>query len=102
MNLKEKAEQHLGAAMDAEEYYKSLDLAVQKLNRINEREGTNHGEDYLAMLIAEQAQFSRFSAYCDEMHRARVAEKKTGTQNCAPITTHHHYSTRGILCQEVF
>jgi len=102
MNLKEKAEQHLGAAMDAEEYYKSLDLAVQKLNRINAREGTNHGEDYLAMLIAEQAQFSRFSAYCDEMHRARVAEKKTGTQNCAPITTHYHYSTRGILCQEVF
>lgn len=102
MSLKEKAEQHLGATMNAEEYYKSLDLAVQKLNRINAREGTNHGEDYLAMLIAEQAQFAHFSVYCDEMHRARAAEKKTGAQNCAPITTHYHYSTRGILCQEVF
>lgn len=40
------------------------DEAEKKLNRINKRYGTNHGEDYLAMLIAEQEQFRRISAYC--------------------------------------
>lgn len=101
MTLKEKAEMHLGADISEDAYKKALPLAEQKLKRINERYGTNHGEDYLAMLISEQVQFRAFSDFCGEMHRARVAEQKAmDAQNSTPITVHQYYSTHGILCQE--
>ena len=76
MTLKEKAEMHLGAVISEDAYKKALPLAEQKLKRINERYGTNHGEDYLAMLISEQVQFRVFSDFCGEMHRAKAAEQK--------------------------
>lgn len=101
MTLKEKAEMHLGADISEDAYKKALPLAEQKLKRINERYGTNHGEDYLAMLISEQVQFRAFSDFCGEMHRARVAEQKAmDAQNSTPITANQYYSTHGILCQE--
>ena len=101
MTLKEKAEMHLGADISEDAYKKALPIAEQKLKRINERYGTNHGEDYLAMLISEQVQFRAFSDFCGEMHRARVAEQKAmDAQNSTPITAHQYYSTHGILCQE--
>ena len=101
MTLKEKAEMHLGTEISEDAYKKALSLAEQKLKRINERYGTNHGEDYLAMLISEQVQFRAFSDFCGEMHRARVAEQKAmDAQNSTPITAHQYYSAHGILCQE--
>lgn len=101
MTLKEKAEMHLGIGISEDAYKKALPLAEQKLKRINERYGTNHGEDYLAMLISEQVQFRVFSDFCGEMHRARAAEQKAmDAQNSTPTTAHQYYSTHGILCQE--
>lgn len=103
MTLKEKAEMHLGVYIPEDAYKKALPPAEQKLERINERYGTNHGEDYLAMLISEQVQFQVFSDFCDDMHRARVAEQKAmDAQYSTPITHHQYYNTHGIKCQEGF
>lgn len=95
MNKKEAAEKHLGCFIEDDEYEDALQAATDKLNRINERYGTHHGEEYLAMLIAEQIQFSRFSNYCDAVHRARQAEKRK-----ARFTAHQSTNTNIILCAE--
>lgn len=83
MTLKEKAERHIGIPIGKEIYHDALALAEQKLNRINERYGTNHGEDYLAMLIAEQVQFMVFSDFFNKMHYAKVTEEKRQARKTA-------------------
>ena len=102
MTLKEKAESHLGEPISEEEYQSALPLAVNKLSRINDRYGTDHGEDYLAMLIYEQVLFTRFSNFCNANHRVMQAEKKTNAlQREASAHLTNNYTPRGIICQEV-
>lgn len=101
MSKKEAAEPLTEYPITNEEYQKALRAATDKLDRINKRYGTNHGDDYLAMLIAEQVQFNRFSQHCNAMYRVGQAKKK-GAPESAPIPNHQYYITHGILCQEGF
>ena len=57
------AEEYLGAPIAPEEMLEAEPYARHKLSLINEREGTDHGDDYLAILIAETVRANAFSAF---------------------------------------
>lgn len=60
-DLRTAAEERASSVFSDEEYQMVLPEAQQKLERINDMNGTHHGEPYLAILIAEAVQFRRFS-----------------------------------------
>ena len=101
MDIKKAAEKQLGIVISNDEFQDALRRAQDKLNRINERYGTSHSDEYLAVLVAEQVQFAKFSDFCNAMHRVRAEQKKRPAQS-APVHHHHHSTTHGIKCQEVF
>lgn len=73
LTLKEKAQLHLKDEIAQDEYDIAEPQARKKLDYINKRYGTSHGEDYLAILIAETVKSNRFHDYtvarCDEILR---------------------------------
>ncbi len=70
LDLKAAAERESGTAIAPEEYARALPYARRKLNFINERYGTNHGNDYLAILVSETVRANRFTAYLNFINRA--------------------------------
>lgn len=63
LDLRARAEPHLGGPITPEEFEQAEPYARHKLALINSREGTEHGDDYLAILIAETVKANRFSAF---------------------------------------
>lgn len=45
------------------------EYAKQKLDYINARYGTNHGDDYLAVLVQECQRQEDFTEKCEDNHR---------------------------------
>lgn len=70
-NLRTAAEKRAGTAFSDEEYQSVFPEARRKLERINDMNGTNHGEPYLAILIAEAVQFRRLSRCLDALNDLR-------------------------------
>lgn len=77
------AEEYLGAPITPEEMLEAEPYARHKLSLINKREGTDHGDDYLAILIAETVRANAFSAFtlalCDLLRDD--TENSTGQEN---------------------
>lgn len=73
--IKKYAEQEVGAITD-DEYMAAYPYAKRKLLDINARFGTNHGDRYLALLVAETVSANRFSRYCERIHEQRQRERK--------------------------
>ena len=73
--LRTAAEERADTAFSDEEYQLALPAARKKLEYINNRNGTHHGELYLTVLIAEtvkaQRLTCRLNAACDLMELAR-------------------------------
>lgn len=66
-SIKKYAEQELGAITEIE-FQTAYTYAKRKLDEINCRYGTSHGEKYLALLLAETIQAYRLSRYCNDMY----------------------------------
>ena len=62
-DLRTAAEERAGSAFSDEEYQMVLPEAWRKLERINDMNGTHHGEPYLAILIAEAVQAQQLAHY---------------------------------------
>lgn len=62
-DLRTAAEERAGSAFSDEEYQMVLPEAWRKLERINDMNGTHHGEPYLAILIAEAVQARQLTRY---------------------------------------
>lgn len=77
-DLRTAAEEQAGAAFSDEEYQLALPEARRKLDRINDMNGTHHGEPYLAILIAEAVQFRQFSQYLDALNDLRELARESG------------------------
>ena len=60
-DLRTAAEERAGSAFSDEKYQMVLPEARRKLERINDMNGTHHGEPYLAILIAEAVQAQRLT-----------------------------------------
>lgn len=63
LNLRVRAEQYLGGPIASEEFERAEPYARHKLNSINDREKTSHGDEYLAILLSEIVRGNRFSDY---------------------------------------
>ena len=64
-NLRTAAEQQARNPFSEDEYRHALSAARQKLEYINNRSGTRHGEPYLAVLIAEAVEARRLTQYLE-------------------------------------
>lgn len=82
--LYDEAEKWLGDKIDPEEMKKAEPYARRKLALINQREGTSHEDDYLAILIAETVKSDRFSRFtfllCDLMREEESGPDDIGTK----------------------
>ena len=81
--LYDMAEAYYGATIAPEEMMKAEPYARRKLTLINEREGTDHGDDYLAILIAETVKQNAISAFTFALCNLIMgdAESSTGQEN---------------------
>ena len=61
--LHKAAERNLGGQIEPEEMLKAEPYARRKLNNLNQRYGTRHGDEYLAILIAETVFANRLSHF---------------------------------------
>ena len=77
-DLRTAAEEQAGSAFSDEEYQMVLPEAQRKLERINDMNGTHHGEPYLAILIAEAVQFRRFFQYLAALNDLRELARESG------------------------
>ncbi|WP_195985331.1 hypothetical protein [Clostridium sp. D33t1_170424_F3] len=106
LDLRARAEHYLGGPISPEEFERAEPYARRKLERINSREGTDHGGEYLAILVSEIVQSDRFSDYTLALSLQREIEKqvaenpicqacgKCGMRKDRPITeTAPHIST---------
>ena len=84
-NIREFIEAVIGMVSD-DEYKKVLPYAKRKLQDINERYGTSHGDAYLSILVEETICANRFSDFCREVGKAR-AKKENGSQYHAVAPT---------------
>lgn len=77
------AEEYLGATITPEEMLKAEPYARHKLALINSREGTDHGDDYLAILIAETVKANSFSTFTIALCNLLMEddEEPTGREN---------------------
>ncbi len=76
--LRTAAEERAGAAFSDEEYRLALPEARRKLERINDMNGTHHGEPYLAILIAEAVQAQRLTRYLNAVYDLRELARESG------------------------
>lgn len=83
-DLRTAAEEQVGSAFSDEEYQMVLPEARRKLERINDMNGTHHGESYLAILIAEAVQFRRFSQYLAALNDLRELARESGLNQGLP------------------
>lgn len=88
--LYDLAEAHFGATIAPEEMLKAEPYARHKLALINAREGTDYGDDYLAILIAETVRANMFSAFTFALCSLIMddAEDPTGQENGAKKEPH--------------
>lgn len=81
--LYDMAEAYYGATITPEEMMEAEPYARRKLALINSREGTDHGDDYLAILIAETVKANAISAFTFALCNLIMedAESSTGQEN---------------------
>lgn len=72
-DLRSTAENRARTPISDEEYQLALPIAQRKLEYINSRYGTHHGEAYLAILIAEAVQAQRLTRYLEAVNARREA-----------------------------
>ncbi len=77
-DLRTAAEERAGSAFSDEEYQIVLPKAQRKLERINDRNGTRHGESYLAILIAEAVQAQRLTRYLNDVYDLKDLARESG------------------------
>lgn len=68
LDLRAAAEERAGTPISEWEYQQALPEAQQKLEYINELNGTHHGESYLAILISEIVVMQRYSRYWNALY----------------------------------
>lgn len=76
LDIKARAEHYLGGPITPEEFNRAEPYARRKLDLINQREGTNHGDDYHAILFSEIVQSNRFSDYTVALTFQRDIERE--------------------------
>ncbi len=76
--LRTAAEERAGSAFSDEEYQMVLLEARRKLERINDMNGTHHGEPYLAILIAEAVQAQRLTRCLNAAWDLREMARESG------------------------
>ena len=77
------AEESLGGQIAPDEMLRAEPYARRKLDYINDRYGTSHGDDYLAILIAETVRANRFSEYTHLICKIRMEgdpDRNNGTK----------------------
>ena len=94
------AECEIGRISEAE-YEKALQYAERKLQSINSRYGTDHGDQYLGLLVAETVATNRFAEFTHTLHDARVKRKEANTTQQYQLPC-QYYSTREPGCQGKF
>lgn len=92
--LHREAERRLGGKITHAEMQAARASAQRKLDRINAAEGTAHGDSYLAILIAEAVNQSRFSKLTFSLH-AEASKRDNGTKKephpkARPFNSHTH------------
>lgn len=70
-DLRTAAEERASSAFSDDEYQLALPEARRKLERINNMNGTHHGEPYLAILIAEAVKAQRLTRYLNALYDLR-------------------------------
>lgn len=70
-NLYTTVVKEIGTVISENEYRVALPEAQRKLEHINNLNGTNHGEAYLAVLIAETIKMHRLTRYFDAINNRR-------------------------------
>lgn len=73
--IRKYTEQEVGVLSD-EEFITALPYARRKLQDINHRFGTTHGDRYLSLLVAETVSANRLSRCCDAIRSQRQRERK--------------------------
>ena len=76
VDLRMAAEAELGTAISDEDYLKALPVAERKLAWINSINGTNHGNAYLVILIAEAVRARWLTKYLDAANAALEAKRE--------------------------
>ncbi len=72
-DLRSIVENRARTPVSDEEYQLALSLAQRKIECINSRYGTHHGEAYLAILIAEAVQAQRLTRNLETASACREA-----------------------------
>lgn len=81
-DLKARAEQYLKGRISPTEFERAEPYARRKLNLINSRYGTDHGDEYLAILVSEIVQTDRFSDYLEVLYFQREVERQGENHIC--------------------
>jgi hypothetical protein len=81
MTLKEKVEEILKIQISDEDFKEAHSYAKHKLEWQNKHFGTNHGEYYLILLIADTYREQQFSKYTWELCKERM-KKEEGVVLC--------------------
>ena len=84
-DIRRMVEDSIGIVSD-DEYEKALPYAKRKLQDINERYGTSHGDAYLSILVEETIRANLFSEFCREVSGYRT-KKGNGSQYHAVVPT---------------
>lgn len=76
LDLRARTEHYLGGPITPEEFERAEPYVRRKLERINSREGTNYGNEYLAILVSEIVQGNRFADYTLALSEQLEIEKQ--------------------------
>lgn len=77
-DLHTAAAESAGTPISEDEYRRALPAARRKLEYINDRYGTRHGEPYLAILIAEAVKAQRLTRYLEAVYDLREMARQGG------------------------
>lgn len=78
-DLHNAAEKRAGTPISEDEYQQALPAAQRKLEYINNRYGTHHGEPYLAILIFEAVKAQRLTRYYEAVYDLRETVRQSGS-----------------------
>lgn len=82
MILKSEVEANVGHAIPDEDYKEAESYARHKLNWQNKYFGTNYGDEYLVLLIADTYREQQFSNYTWELCQQRMREQEKEVVEC--------------------
>ncbi len=80
-DLHTAAEENASTPIYEDEYRLALPAARRKLEYINNRYGTCHGESYLAILISETVKAQRLTRYLEAVNNLMEMARQNGLES---------------------